>query len=107
MPGRREQTESAPLRQPRSQGCARAPADNNWPGMSPPLPATTPTLTTVDWGLTAYAVACQRQEELVARRNAGETGDTYYRRLLHTAGLELEIEAARLEQGSWRPPGAS
>lgn len=35
-----------------------------------------PTLTTLDWGRTGYADACQRQEELVARRNAGEVGDT-------------------------------
>ena len=32
--------------------------------------------TTHDWGRTAYATAWTRQEELVARRNAGETGDT-------------------------------
>lgn len=34
------------------------------------------TLTTLDWGRTGYADAWQRQEELVARRNAGEIGDT-------------------------------
>ena len=33
-------------------------------------------LTTLDWGRTGYADAWQRQEELVARRNAGEVGDT-------------------------------
>ena len=31
---------------------------------------------TLDWGRTAYAEAWKRQEELVARRNTGETGDT-------------------------------
>lgn len=36
----------------------------------------TPTLAILDWGRTGYADAWQRQEELVARRNAGETGDT-------------------------------
>jgi lipoyl(octanoyl) transferase len=36
----------------------------------------TPTLTTLDWGRTGYADAWQRQEDLVARRNAGEVGDT-------------------------------
>jgi lipoyl(octanoyl) transferase len=30
----------------------------------------------LDWGRTGYADAWQRQEELVARRNAGEAGDT-------------------------------
>jgi len=37
---------------------------------------TAQTLTTLDWGRTGYADAWQRQEELVARRNAGEVGDT-------------------------------
>jgi lipoyl(octanoyl) transferase len=31
---------------------------------------------TLDWGRTAYDAAWQRQSELVARRNAGEIGDT-------------------------------
>jgi lipoyl(octanoyl) transferase len=31
---------------------------------------------TVDWGRTGYAEALQRQEDWVARRNAGELGDT-------------------------------
>lgn len=40
-------------------------------------PATTvPVTTTLDWGRTGYADAWRRQEELVARRNASETGDT-------------------------------
>jgi len=43
--------------------------------MSTSAPATQ-TLTTLDWGRTGYADAWQRQEELVARRNAGEVGDT-------------------------------
>ena len=34
------------------------------------------TLTTLEWGRTGYADAWQRQEDLVARRNAGEIGDT-------------------------------
>ena len=36
----------------------------------------TATLTTLNWGRTGYADACQRQEDLVTRRNAGEIGDT-------------------------------
>jgi lipoyl(octanoyl) transferase len=41
------------------------------------LPVTaSPTLTVLDWGRTPYSDAWQRQEELVARRNAGEIGDT-------------------------------
>jgi lipoyl(octanoyl) transferase len=36
----------------------------------------TPALTTLDWGRTGYADASQRQEEMVARRNLGEIGDT-------------------------------
>ena len=32
--------------------------------------------TTLDWGRTGYADGWRRQEELVARRNAGEIGDT-------------------------------
>jgi len=36
----------------------------------------TQTLTTLDWGRTGYADALARQEDLVARRNAGEIGDT-------------------------------
>ncbi len=35
-----------------------------------------PALATLDWGRTGYADAWQRQEDLVARRNAGEIGDT-------------------------------
>jgi lipoyl(octanoyl) transferase len=47
----------------------------------PPSPATaSPTntgpLTVVDWGRTAYAEGLRRQEALVARRIAGEIGDT-------------------------------
>ena len=44
-----------------------------------PMSAPSPALqaaATLDWGRTAYADAWRRQEELVARRNAGETGDT-------------------------------
>ena len=36
----------------------------------------TATHSTLDWGRTRYAEALARQEELVARRNAGEIGDT-------------------------------
>ncbi len=41
--------------------------------MSSAATAVTPTL---DWGPTAYGAAWSRQEDLVARRNAGEIGDT-------------------------------
>ncbi|MBA4138608.1 MAG: lipoate-protein ligase B [Opitutus sp.] len=44
--------------------------------MSPETATPAPTSTLVDWGRTAYAAAWQRQEEFVARRNAGEIGDT-------------------------------
>jgi lipoyl(octanoyl) transferase len=40
---------------------------------APTKPASHPT---VDWGRTGYAEALQRQEDWVARRNAGELGDT-------------------------------
>ena len=40
----------------------------------PPPPASP--AHTLDWGRTGYADAWQRQEEFVARRNAGEIGDT-------------------------------
>ncbi|SDR70546.1 lipoyl(octanoyl) transferase LipB [Opitutus sp. GAS368] len=43
--------------------------------MSTSAPAA-PALATLDWGRTGYADAWSRQEELVARRNAGEAGDT-------------------------------
>jgi len=43
--------------------------------MSTSAPAL-PALATLDWGRTGYAEAWQRQEDLVARRNAGEVGDT-------------------------------
>lgn len=36
---------------------------------------TVPVTTTLDWGRTGYADAWRRQEELVARRNAGEVGE--------------------------------
>ncbi|MBI2814577.1 MAG: lipoyl(octanoyl) transferase LipB [Opitutae bacterium] len=38
--------------------------------------ATSLTRATRDWGRTVYAEAWRRQEDLVARRNAGEIGDT-------------------------------
>jgi lipoyl(octanoyl) transferase len=43
------------------------------------MPAATtvpPLLATLDWGRTAYADAWRRQEELVAARNTGASGDT-------------------------------
>jgi lipoyl(octanoyl) transferase len=43
--------------------------------MSLPVTASPP-IATLDWGRTEYADAWRRQEELVARRNAGEIGDT-------------------------------
>jgi lipoyl(octanoyl) transferase len=42
----------------------------------PTVPTHAPALDVVDWGRTAYADAWQRQEALVAARNAGEIGDT-------------------------------
>jgi lipoyl(octanoyl) transferase len=39
-------------------------------------PTVTPVSTTLDWGRTGYAAAWRRQDELVARRIAGEVGDT-------------------------------
>jgi len=38
--------------------------------------ATTPAVTTLDWGRTRYETAWRRQDELVARRIADEIGDT-------------------------------
>lgn len=40
------------------------------------MSATSTVAATLDWGRTGYADAWKRQEELVARRNAGEIGDT-------------------------------
>ena len=37
------------------------------------------------------------------RRDAGETADSYYRRIMQLAALELEGEAERLERTGWRP----
>ncbi|MDI1247911.1 MAG: lipoate-protein ligase B, partial [Lacunisphaera sp.] len=57
--------------------------------------ATTSTLTTLDWGRTGYADAWRRQEELVARRNAGEAGDTLVfteHNPVYTLGLRLGAE---------------
>lgn len=42
----------------------------------PPVSATLPTHTTLDWGRTRYATARSMQDELVAQRIAGEIGDT-------------------------------
>lgn len=50
------------------------------------------TTTTLDWGRTGYADAWRRQEELVARRNAGEAGDTLVfteHNPVYTLGLRL------------------
>ena len=41
-----------------------------------PDQTTTLSLTTLDWGRTGYTLAWQQQDDLVARRNAGEIGDT-------------------------------
>ena len=38
------------------------------------------------------------------RCRAAETGDGYYRRLLHNAALDLEIAADHLERAGWEPP---
>jgi lipoyl(octanoyl) transferase len=51
-----------------------------------------PSTTTLDWGRTSYAEAWRRQEELVARRNAGEAGDTLVfteHNPVYTLGLRL------------------
>lgn len=40
------------------------------------LPSSAPAAATLDWGRTRYAEALRAQEELVARRIAGEIGDT-------------------------------
>jgi lipoyl(octanoyl) transferase len=40
------------------------------------LLVTAPAPSTLDWGRTSYAAAWKQQEDLVARRNAGEIGDT-------------------------------
>jgi lipoyl(octanoyl) transferase len=50
---------------------------------------------TLDWGRTGYADAWRRQEELVARRNAGEAGDTLVfteHDPVYTLGLRLGAE---------------
>jgi lipoyl(octanoyl) transferase len=50
---------------------------------------------TLDWGRTGYAEAWKRQEELVARRNAGEAGDTLVfteHNPVYTLGLRLGAE---------------
>lgn len=54
-----------------------------------------PGLVTLDWGRTGYADAWRRQEELVARRNAGEVGDTLVfteHSPVFTLGLRLGAE---------------
>jgi lipoyl(octanoyl) transferase len=55
-------------------------------------PALTHGQATLDWGRTGYAEAWRRQEELVARRNAGEAGDTLVfteHNPVYTLGLRL------------------
>jgi lipoyl(octanoyl) transferase len=44
--------------------------------MPPPSTASELKAATVDWGRTSYTAAWRRQEEMVARRLAGEIGDT-------------------------------
>jgi lipoyl(octanoyl) transferase len=58
------------------KSCASAPAGEDVIGPMPTTAALTPASATLDWGRTHYAEALARQEELVARRNAGEIGDT-------------------------------
>jgi len=60
-----------------------------------PSPASTDAAPTLDWGRTGYADAWKRQEELVARRNAGEAGDTLVfteHNPVYTLGLRLGAE---------------
>jgi lipoyl(octanoyl) transferase len=61
-----------------------------------PSPAgTLPRPVTLDWGRTGYADAFRRQEELVVRRLAGETGDTLVfteHNPVFTLGLRLGAE---------------
>ncbi|HJR55775.1 MAG TPA: hypothetical protein VJ798_04285 [Rhizomicrobium sp.] len=38
------------------------------------------------------------------RRDAGETADSYYRRMMQLAALELEGAAEGLERAGWQPP---
>jgi hypothetical protein len=38
------------------------------------------------------------------RQGAGETRDSYYRRMMQLAALDLEGEAERLERAGWCPP---
>ncbi|MBI2498038.1 MAG: lipoyl(octanoyl) transferase LipB [Opitutae bacterium] len=60
-----------------------------------PTPTAT-TASTLDWGRTGYAEAWRMQDELVARRNAGETGDTLVfteHNPVYTLGLRLGAEA--------------
>ena len=57
-----------------------------------PTASILPGLVTLDWGRTGYADAWQRQEALVARRNAGEAGDTLVfteHNPVYTLGLRL------------------
>lgn len=63
--------------------------------MPEPVITTVREPSTLDWGRTGYADAWRRQEELVARRNAGETGDTLVlteHNPVYTLGLRLGTE---------------
>lgn len=64
--------------------------------LSMPSSSTILSSTTLDWGRTGYADAWRRQEELVARRNAGGAGDTLVfteHNPVYTLGLRLGAEA--------------
>ncbi len=60
-----------------------------------PAAGTLPRFATLDWGRTGYADAFRRQEDLVARRIAGEIGDTLVfteHNPVFTLGLRLGAE---------------
>src|SRR4051812_21535964 len=67
---------------PSARGKRKLPPDNpprvcrlrRVPASTSLLPS--PSTATLDWGRTRYADAWKRQDELVARRIAGEVGDT-------------------------------
>lgn len=64
---------------------------------------TMPVTTTLDWGRTGYADGWRRQEELVARRNAGEIGDTLVfteHEPVFTLGVRSGAEAHLLWDGA-------
>lgn len=56
-----------------------------------------------------YAVISEQAVKMrgLARRmrhDAQKTGDSYYRRMLQLAALDLEDAAEKLDRGGWRAP---